>query len=167
VITRYLEGGATVKVVTTGITRVVLLVGPVALKFPRPRWDGDREYGNRPGRTFLRGWLANQSEWRQRHRHDVVTPLATVAHLVLVMPRADYVGTLTMETACWVPWPVGAEAAAAEMQSRGDEIKPSSWGRFGQKWLLIDFDRAWEPALQGRLGRLYYRRQQRLAARWA
>lgn len=123
-----------------GITRTVFVGRRWAVKVPSLHY-----------RKPVRGWLANQSEWRQRHRRQVCRPVATLAHVALVMPAADRIGTASEHG----PW-VGLEP---------DEGKPSSWGRFGHRWLLVDYDRAWEPP-HGLVGAVYYGLQERRARRW-
>lgn len=124
-----------------GVNRSVVLVGRWAFKLP---WG--------LGHSPVRGWLANRSEWRQRLRPDVCPPRWTLAHIVLVMPRANEV----------------SENMRPDYDGLdGDEAKPSSWGRFSDEWLLIDFDRSWEPDDRGFVGALYWGRQERLARRWA
>lgn len=113
--------------------------------------------GLTPFGTFVRSWLANRSEWCQRDRPDVARPLLTLLHLVVVFPAADEVAV-----GRGVPW----QARAHSHSHSGDEAKASSWGRFGHRWLLIDYDRAWESP-RGFVGGRYYLHQERLARRWA
>jgi hypothetical protein len=136
-------------IVRQGINRSVVLVGRWAVKLP---WG--------LGHSPVRGWLSNRSEWRQRERSDVCPARWTLAHVVLVMPRADERGSLD---SCFglPPWLPGGEVYD------GDEAKPDSWGRFGNRWLLIDYDRSWEQHDRGLIGSLYWGHQERLARRWA
>jgi hypothetical protein len=126
------------QVVRSGVTRIVLLTPRYAFKLPRG----------------YRGVLANESEWSQRHRPDVNSPLRSPLHLVQISRRAEKL----------FPGGTWAEEREAEGYSQ-EEAKSHSWGRFGDRWLLIDFDRAWaEP--RGLLARPYYARQERLARKW-
>lgn len=128
-----------IQVVRTGVTRTVVLIGAWALKVPK--------------RTYLvRGWLGNRSEWRQRNREGVASPVFTLAHVVLVMPRAERT---------W-PEPYRWESTGDD----GDEGKGSSWGLFGVHWLLIDYDRYWEHP-RGLVGGVYLANQERLGRKWS
>jgi hypothetical protein len=123
--------------VAHGVNRTVLLAGRWAFKLP---WG--------LGHVPVRGWLANRSDWRQRARPDVCRPLWT---LVLVMPRAEQL------------WSRDLDGYAYE----GDETKANSWGRFGDHWLLIDYDRSWDAHDRGLIGRAYWGNQERLARKWS
>lgn len=134
--------------VHSGITRHVLVGRRLAVKWPSSyQW-------------FVRGWLANRSEWKQRDRVGVNRPLVTLGHVVLVVRSARVVPDNEWASGPWrfpgeeVPW------------ADGDEAKVSSWGWFASGWRLIDFDRAWEHP-RGLVGSLYYGRQERLARKWA
>lgn len=142
--------------VTTGVTRTVYVGRRWAFKVPRLDLAGLRPGQHRVG--LVRGWLANRSEWRQRHRPDVARPVATLGHLVLVMPAADHVPPNDSPPPCAPAWWPGESA---------DEAKGSSWGLFGTEWKLIDFDRAWTEHDRGLVGRLYYAGQARKGRRWA
>lgn len=107
-----------------GVTRTVYRCGRWAVKVPGGQ-----------GRRLVRGWLANQSEWRQRHRADVARPWLTLAHVVLVMPVADRAADDTWWEEHARPWLTAAGYS-------DEESKSSSWGLFGRRWLLVDFDRA-------------------------
>lgn len=123
---------------TDGVTRTVILVDRWAIKIPKPSYQ-----------LGVHGWLANQSEWRQRRRPDVNPPLLTLFHFATAYRRAD-------ELAERQYGPKGNEwptAHYAEQGYFGDEGKGSSWGRFDDRWLLIDYDR-W-PLTRGLVGRLY------------
>lgn len=141
--------------VARGVTRTVVVGRRWAVKIARPSWRLSPEMGLTPWGTFIRSWLANRSEWRQRDRPGVARPVATVGHVLVVFPAARAVAVEGLMG----PWCDRAD---------GDEAKPSSWGHFpGEGWLLIDFDRCWEAADRGWVGGLYYRHQERLARRWA
>lgn len=144
----------------TGVTRFVLLTRRWAIKVPRvylPRPELDRGL-LRPVDDFVRGWLANRSEWVQRRRRDVNPPVHTLAFFVSVYRRADALVHPRFAEA----W----EEDHAEIGYSYEERKASSWGRVGDRWLLIDYDRAWaEP--RGFVGGIYYRRQERAARQWA
>lgn len=131
-----------------GCTRYVLGIGPYAIKLP---WGYTR--------SLLRGWLANRSEWRQRHRPDVATPIATLGHLVLVYRRAEQPISDEWWEANVRPWLARTYSA--------EESKSCSWGLTADGWRLIDFDRAWHPDDRGLVGGVYYGRQERMARRWA
>jgi hypothetical protein len=126
-----------------GVTRLVVLVGRWAIKIVRL----DSTMG------FVRSWLANESEWRRRRAQGVNAPIWTVVHLVAVYPRADEIG-------CWDPEDCPFPADGNE------ERKGSSWGRFGDRWLLVDFDRAWQQP-RSLIGWLYYWNQDRLGRKWS
>lgn len=123
-----------------GVSRTCLLVGPLAIKVPARC-------------HFVRGWLGNRSEFLQARgqRQHVLRPYFSVLHLALVSRRADAVGP--------------APALPAGVDIDGDEGKPTSWGRFGEEWLLIDFDRAYDSP-RGLVGALYWGNQERLARKW-
>lgn len=127
-----------------GVTRTVFVGTRWAVKVPSPHY-------------VLRGWLANQSEWRQRRRAGVNRPVATVGHVATLYRAADRVG-------CDAD--VGPFGRRDEFTYDGDEEKPSNWGVFDGEWRLIDFDRAWERP-RGIVGRLYYANQARLARKWS
>ena len=143
-----------------GITRTVFVVGRWAIKVPSLRH-----------RYLLRGWLANRSEWKQRRRPDVARPIITLGHLVTVFPRAQEIGA-------WEPedcperalWPSGLDVDEWDPHQpcghSTEEAKGSSWGRFGDRWLLIDYDRAWQDP-RGAVGAAYYGRQERRARKWS
>lgn len=105
---------------------------------------------------WVRGWLANRSEWQQRHRPDVARPIATFLHLAVVYPRAD---ALAPSCDQW-------QRTMVTVGYRPEEAKPSSWGRFGGGWRLVDFDRAWQYP-RGWVGGLYYWNQERLGRKWS
>lgn len=130
-----------------GITRYVVGVGPYAIKLP---WGY--------GRSVLRGWLANRSEWRQRHCPDVNPPFLTLGHFVLVSRRAEQPISDEWWEANIRPWLVRTYCA--------EESKPCSWGLTADGWRLIDFDRAWHADDRGLIGGVYYGRQERMARRW-
>lgn len=136
------------RIVRTGVTRTVILTRSYAIKVPRSR---DLRYFG----WFLRGWLANQSEWRQRSREGIARPVFTLFHFVTWYPRADEIGTWEPSQSDWY---------AAENDK--DEIKGSSWGKFGESWRIIDYDRSWHPDFRSRLGQLYFGRQERMARKW-
>mgnify|MGYP001560855129 CR=1 FL=1 len=135
-----------------GVTRTVFVGRRWAVKVPSLHH-----------RNLVRGWLANRSEWRQRHRTDVYRPLLTLGHLALVFPAAN---ELAVEGDWAEPTFDGPWTGHEDIEENRDERKPSSWGRFGNRWLIIDFDRAWQQHDRGLIGRLYYGRQERLARRW-
>lgn len=146
--------------IARGVTRTVLLVGPVAVKFPGGYGISDGPHNM--ALSWLRGWLANQSEWQQRHRPDVADVLFTFGHVALIMRRGK---------------PVPLEAAGAwddveavnlgRMGYSAEESKPSSWAEFNGDWKLIDFDRSWHQDQRGLIGRLYWGWQERLARQWS
>lgn len=127
--------------VVHGTCRTVLLTGRWAVKFP---WG--------LGRQPVRGWLANRSEWRQRYRANVCRPSLSLAHVALIMPRAERSAREGELSFC--------------REDETDEQKSSSWGYFGDRWLLVDFDRSWETHDRGLIGRLYWGNQERLARKW-
>lgn len=139
-------------IVRSGVTRLVIVTRRYVVKMPR-----FRSYA-------VRGWLANRSEWQQRRRAGVAAPLVTVAHLLTLYRRADEVGN-------WDPELAPGFARVFRVDDDGtqqlnyEESKGSSWGRFGDRWLLIDYDRAWEEP-RGLVGKIYYGRQERAARRW-
>lgn len=143
-------------IVRRGTNRTVVLAGEWAFKLPWGR-----------GRSPVRGWLANRSEWRQRLRPDVCRARCTLGHVVLVMPRCVCTAADMLEHgdqyppsfALWVKALIGCPDDT-------DETKPCSWGWFGHRWLLIDFDRAYDEDDRGLVGGLYYWHQERLARRW-
>lgn len=128
------------------MTRTVFVGRRWAMKVPTLRYR----------RNMLRGWLANRSEWRQRKRRDVARPVATLFHLVLVMPSAYCTGD-QLQGKLEGPW----------FDRAGDEAKPCSWGWFRDRgWRLVDYDAAWEPGDRGLVGGVYYWIQERRARRW-
>lgn len=145
-------------IVRRGVTRVVFVGKRYAVKVPRIPWGAEGwRITHGPFGWILRGWLANRSEWRQRARGDVARPLCTIAHVALVVPSAE---VLLEED-------LPGELALMLNAYRGDEAKSSSWGRLGNRWVLIDFDRAWEQGDRGIVGGLYYGWQERRARKWA
>jgi hypothetical protein len=127
-----------------GVTRTVWRVGRWAVKVPNRGW-------------LVRGYLANQSEWHQRHRPDVNRPTATLFHLALVAPLADQLRDPRDDQ-----WHLERNAEGYS----DEESKPQSWGLFGGRWLLLDFDQAWRQPRRGLVGRAYYGNQERLARKW-
>lgn len=123
--------------ISYGVTRWVLLVGPFAIKFPK----------------HIRGWMANQSEWRQRRREGVNSPICTLFHFVTLYWRAEMVGRWHTDEC-----PFYADS--------NEERKGSSWGAVNGTWLLIDFDRAWRNP-RSLVGGLYYGKQERLSRKWS
>lgn len=134
------------KIVKTGVSRNVILTERYAIKYPKPVFFW----------PFIRGWLANQSEWRQRKRRRVARPVFTLFHFFVWYPRAKYIGL-------WPSW----DAPDFTYGMSEEERKGSSWGNFSfHEWKLIDFDRAWENP-RGVIGRVYYWRQERLGRKWS
>ena len=119
--------------VRRGVTRTVFLTCRWAVKVPGG-------YGG----MLVRGWLANRSEWRQRHRRRVCRPVLSLLHFVLVMPRAQHVG-----------WIDDSQQTGPWDGCRGDKAKPSSWGWFGDRYLLIDYDLSWRVD-RGIIGGIYF-----------
>jgi hypothetical protein len=152
-------------IVRKGITRIVFVGRRWAIKMPR-------RYDSRFWLWWVRGWLANQSEWRQRDRPDVARPVFTLFHIALVFPAAIEVGNDKIEGGRIVggpgPWLTFEERCLSfeERDDHADEMKPSSWGRFADGWKIIDFDRAWHSNHRSLAGKLYYERQERMARRW-
>lgn len=131
------------QLVKTGITRWVLLIGPFAIKFPKS----------------LRGYLANQSEWRQRKRPRVNRPIISLFHLMIVFYRATEIGK-------WEPKEFNVSSRYwYGIEYSNEEAKGESWGLVKNCWVLIDFDRAWENP-RPVIGLLYYWNQARLARKW-
>lgn len=140
-----------------GVTRTVVLTKRWAFKLPGGL-----------GHAWLRGWLANRSEWRQRNRPDVARPRLTLCHLVVVFPRAIHTGSDRLD-------PIEQELPLWTQDGRysAEEAKPSSWGAFDcpcgcgyLRWMLVDFDRAWQQDSRGLVGSLYFGRQERMARKW-
>lgn len=138
-----------IEVVTTGVTRTVILTPRLAIKI-----------AGRRGRYLVRGWLANRSEWKQWKRRDANEPGVSLFHLVTVSRRAELLGTDTD-----FDWDE-VEAWASLCGYQGDEVKLSSWGRVGGRWVLIDFDRSWEKPY-GLVGAIYQANQDRLGRKWS
>lgn len=153
-------------IVRRGVTRTVFVGPRWAVKVPRLQMDrpsGWRAVHSEIG-WVVRGWLANRSEWRQRHRADVARPVLTFGHFAVVFPAAIEVGDDRLTDPGPGPW-VGFEDI--EDGRRRDELKPSSWGRFPDGWRIIDFDRAWDQNGRGIIGSLYFGNQERLARKWS
>lgn len=157
----------------SGITRVVLLTKRLAIKTPqvRNRTDFDRTGIN----AFVRGWLANRSEWKQRHRYGINPPLGTIGYVVNLYLRGDDLDPSNDhqewqwddEKMDWSDeWFAELATHANTYGFNGDEFKPSSWKQFGGRWLLIDYDRAWAKP-RGLVGWWYYGLQKKNARRWA
>lgn len=142
------------QIVRSGVTRNVILTKRYAIKVPCRRW-GSRAPWKWIG-PLVRGWLANQSEWRQRHRRRVNPPLFTLFHFATWYRRAEEVST----------WDTDNAPQATMRRYRVEERKGSSWGRFGRRWLLIDYDRCWERPW-GLVARFYYWPQERMFRKWA
>jgi hypothetical protein len=133
--------------VRRGATRVILIGSRWAVKIPA----ADYSWG-------LRGWLANRSEWRQRRRTDVIRPIVSFAHLVVVFPAALEIGDDDEDRVG--PWSSMAPSRYP------DESRANSWGRFEDGWRLVDFDRCWDREDRGIVGGLYFARLERLARKW-
>lgn len=133
----------------SGVTRTVHKVGPWAVKRPGG-WGGYRPA------ALLRGWLANRSEWKQRHRPDVARPRWTLFYIVQGYPigRLPDQYLFDLLVSGWLR----ACGYSAE------EAKPSSWAYFDRP-RLIDSDRAWQHP-RGIIGAIYYGNQERLARKW-
>lgn len=138
----------------SGSTRHVYRIGKYAVKVPnlnkRPtRWRG----------MFLRGVLANRSEWKQRKRHDVVRPLATLFWIIQVYPKVDPIPDIS-----WNFWDKTVRKDLIEAGYSKEESKPSSWcfgpnipvlssrASLPPRYLLIDYDRCWDEPM-GWLGK--------------
>lgn len=119
------------ELISFGVTRWVVLFGPFAFKFPK----------------HIGGWLANQSEWRQRRKDGVNSPIFTLFHCVTMYWRAEATGSWDTDEC---PFPA----------DRNEERKGSSWGSINGRWLLIDFDRAWMNP-RSLIGGWYYGRMER------
>lgn len=132
---------------TAGVTRIVIVGRRYAVKIPNYRHG------------FIRGWLANQSEWQQRNRPDALTPRFSLLHLILVFPVA-WCPTEEDFAACPV-----AEGSGPWLTYTGDEAKTSSWGWYHHECLLIDYDRAWDRVSLSAW--FYYKLQDRKGRRWA
>lgn len=132
----------------SGVTRTAWKVGRWAVKIPNWGW-------------FIRGYLANRSEWDQRHRSDVNAPLWRIG-LIAVYPLAVTMDRDAADRFERDRTPVLLEAGYSQ-----EEAKPSSWGCVDGRWLVIDFDAAWATPRRGAVGRLYYWNQERLGRKWA
>ena len=126
-----------------GVTRTVLRVHRWAIKLPGG-------HGGYSPERLLRGWLANRSEWKDRHRPDVIAPVFSLGGFLNVYPLADALVTGVEPQ----PWNVFCGYSH-------EEAKWSSWGCFDGRWLLLDYDRAWQPEGRGWVGRWYYGRMER------
>lgn len=142
----------------SGVTRTVMLTRRSAIKVPKS----------------VRGWLANRSEWKQRNRPDVARPTWSLLFFAQRYPLALFTGWWDPED-CHIPAAVPSGLLVdpeedwdphAPCGHSNEEAKGSSWGRYEGKWLLIDYDRAWQEP-RGFVGGLYYGRQERLARKWA
>lgn len=140
------------KRLSCGVTRRVYQIGPWAVKLAGGGWGG----------MHLRGWMANRSEWRHRRRPDVVSPLFTLGHVITAYPLADGLATDDRFIDHWCdqvePFLLMAGYCA-------EETKPSSWGLFNGRWLLLDYD----AALRDRRHfpeNIYYWNQERLGRKW-
>ena len=131
----------------SGSTRHVYGLGRYAIKVPnlnpRPtRWRG----------MFLRAVLANRSEWKQRHRPDVVSPLLTIFWIIQVYPKVRPIPEDE-----WALWNECHRPKLVAQGYRYDEAKPSSWGRhtlapLNTQVILMDYDRCWDEPM-GWLGK--------------
>lgn len=139
----------------SGSTRHVYGLHKWAIKVPnlnkRPtRWRG----------MFLRGVLANRSEWKQRHRDDVVKPLFTFFWIAQVYPKVDLIPEFM-----WESWDLCHRPSLIDQGYRYDECKPSSWATVWSPWCgfpsnparavnlrLLDYDRCWDEPM-GILGK--------------
>lgn len=138
-----------------GVTRTVWSLGPNwVVKIPN--WG-----------CLVRGYLANQSEWRQRHRPDVAPPVLSIFNVALIMGRAER-NLLTHVERIGPPADIQITEDGVDGH-RGDEAKLCSWGYYPESgWRLIDYDRAWDPDQRSPItGRLYYWNQERLARKWS
>lgn len=138
-----------------GVTRVVILISRYAIKLPR-RYD----FFDVPSRFrlwWVRGWLANRSEWKQRRRGNVNPPLFTLGYLISIYRRADSIPAYG-----W--WDHLVYGQLVEILG-WEEAKADSWGLFGDEYKLIDYDKADEHP-RGIVGDIYYGRQERWFKRW-
>lgn len=147
-----------------GITRTVFATKRYAIKFPGSYYKG-HGYGH-----FARGWLANQSEWKQRKREDVCHPVFTFFHFALIMPIANTDGQelygdvyMRVENKKFVGY---IDPSDRDIK-HADELKASSWGLFGigedEQWLLLDYDRCYKLPRKGLINRLYWWNEERKA----
>ena len=132
-----------------GVTRTAYRVGRWAVKVPNRGW-------------LVRGYLANQSEWRHRDRADVNAPVFHLLGLVAVYPLAE-----TMDRGHSDHFEATVTPVLVHLGYSQEEAKPSSWGRVGDRWLVIDFDEAWSVPRRGLIGRAYYWNQDRLGRKWS
>lgn len=134
-----------------GVTRRVYRLHHWAIKMPGG-WAG---WG--PA-ALTRGWLANQSEWRQRKRTDVARPKFHLGHLLQVYPIG-----LRPRTEDW--WEQEVRPVLRWSGYDEEESKHCSWARFGDEWLLVDFDRYWQEPC-GLVRRMYDWLQEREGQRY-
>lgn len=141
-----------------GVTRTVWRVGSWAVKVPgglacKPGW--------RPVLwPLVRGWLANRSEWQQRWRATVNRPVWTVGYVLQGYRVAELASLGDPE---WHARRVFLE----DLHLYSDEeLKHTSWGKVDGHWVLLDFDRCWEPP-RGWVGGVYWWRQERLGRKWS
>lgn len=108
-----------------GIMRTVILVGPWAIKFPRPRWWA----------MFLRGFLANIHEgyYWSNTKDRRLCPVVWVAlgGLVVVMRRAE-------------PWPVD-EPLPLNLDRVTFDVKPDNLGVLAGQPVLVDYGGFYHP----------------------
>lgn len=115
--------------------------------------------------SLIRGVIANRSEWHQRDRTDVARPAWTFLYLIQCYPKASYVPHWS-QRGPWDNHPPRPSDDDDWSGWHGDEYKASSWGRFRDRWLLIDYDRGHQER-DWLIGKLYYGNQERLGRKWA
>jgi hypothetical protein len=133
------EGAGRVKIVR-GICRLVILIGPYAIKVPTTRPYGRRAKGERL-HWWARGYLANRSE-RDWSGYEGSIGMAPVLHswlsgVVQVYPRCEPV-----ELALWEGAPREAYMSISPVSRTGD-CKPSNLGILDGQTVWVDYDTNW------------------------
>jgi len=117
------------KLITRGVTRLVFLVGPYAIKIPKPRiWN-----------HFLRGLLANIDEnivWKYSlipgsflaDANEYLCPVVWCSWggWIMIMKRVEPVDPET-----WEPIP--------RLLSLCGDHKPSNYGMLGDRMVMVDY----------------------------
>jgi hypothetical protein len=123
-----------------GICRLVILVGPYAIKVPTTRPYGARAPGDRL-HWWCRGYLANRSE-RDWSRWEEATGIAPVLHswlggVIQVYPRCEPVTDLS-----WMTAPRETYMAISPVMRTGD-CKEDNIGVLDGNIVWLDYDTNW------------------------
>lgn len=119
------------RIVRTGATRTVILVGPYAIKIPTLRGVTSRDARGRLA-GVCRGILSNQSE----HTWHTFEPWAG---RVAPVRRSFLLGLIQVYPRC-EPLQPGDRGPLPRLDPCPGDIKPSNYGRLGGRVVRVDYD---------------------------